>query len=170
MNTKPELSSLSEFQQRISKILERELQEYEKSDAMRQLIGFTDFTTLEGSDTDEKIQNLCNKAKNFYRYGNAIPNVAAVCVFPLFVKAAKTELRDSGVAVASVAGAFPSGQSPISVKLAEIHYAVDQGADEIDMVISRGLFLEGRHEEVFNEIAAIRKATKGVHLKVVRIA
>jgi len=167
MNIQPDSFSSSELQQRISKILDVELQEKEKSDALRQALGVIDLTTLEGSDTDERIQNLCSRARNFHTYGHGIPNIAAVCVYPVFVKLAKAELRNSGVAVASVAGAFPSGQSPISVKLAEIKYAVDQGAEEIDMVISRGLFLEGRHEQVFNEILAIRKATKGLYLKVI---
>ena len=167
MNLQPDSFSSSEIQQRISKILDITLQKNEKSDALRQLLGVIDLTTLEGTDTDERVLNLCKKAKSFHAYGFGIPDVAAVCVYPTFVKLAKTELRNSGVAVASVAGAFPAGQSPISVKLAEINYAVDQGAEEIDMVISRGLFLEGRHEEVFNEITAIRRATKGVHLKVI---
>lgn len=167
MNIKPYLYSSSELQHRISNILDVELQKNEKSDALRLLLSVIDLTTLEGSDTDEKVQSLCNKAKNFHKYGHGIPNVAAVCVYPTFVKLAKAELRNSGVAVASVAGAFPSGQSPISVKLAEIKYAIDQGAEEIDMVMSRGLFLAGRHEEVFNEIAAVRKAAKGIHLKVI---
>jgi deoxyribose-phosphate aldolase len=167
MNIQPDSSSSSELQQRINKILDVELQKNEKSDALRLLLSVIDLTTLEGSDTDERIQNLCFKAKNFHTDENGIPNVAAVCVYPTFVKLAKNELRNSGVAVASVAGAFPSGQSPISVKLAEINFAVDQGADEIDMVISRGLFLAGRHDEVFNEIVAIRKATRGIHLKVI---
>lgn len=167
MNIKPYLYSSSELQHRISNILDVELQKNEKSDALRLLLSVIDLTTLEGSDTDEKVQSLCNKAKNFHKYGHGIPNVAAVCVYPTFVKHAKAELRNSGVVVASVAGAFPSGQSPISVKLAEIKYAIDQGAEEIDMVMSRGLFLAGRHEEVFNEIAAVRKAAKGIHLKVI---
>lgn len=167
MNIKPYLYSSSELQHRISNILDVELQKNEKSDALRLLLSVIDLTTLEGSDTDEKIQGLCNKAKNFHKYGHGIPNLAAVCVYPTFVKLAKAELRNSGVAIASVAGAFPSGQSPISIKLAEIKYAIDQGAEEIDMVISRGLFLAGRHEEVFNEIASVRKAAKGIHLKVI---
>lgn len=167
MNIQPDSFSSSKLQQRIHKILDVEFQKNEKSDALRLLLSVIDLTTLEGSDTNERIQDLCIKAKNFHKFGHGISNVAAVCVYPTFVKLAKAELSNSGVVVASVAGAFPSGQSPISIKLAEIKYAVDQGAEEIDMVISRGLFLEGRHEEVFNEIAAIRKVTKGIHLKVI---
>lgn len=167
MIIKADSSFSSELALRISSIFDVEIQQHEKQEAFRQLLGVIDLTTLEGSDTDERIQNLCNKAKNFHAYGFGLPDVAAVCIYPSFVKIAKTELRGSGVAVASVAGAFPSGHSPISVKLAEINFAVQQGAGEIDMVISRGLFLEGRHQEVFNEIVAIRKATKGIHLKVI---
>lgn len=167
MIIKTDLSSSGELQQRISKIFLREFRQSEKSDALHLLLGSIDYTSLEGSDTDDSIHNLCSRAKKFHTNKEGMPNAAAVCIYPTFVKLAKADLRDSGVAVAAVAGAFPSGQMPISIKLAEINYATDQGAEEIDMVISRGLFLEGRHEEVFNEIAAIRKATQGVCLKVI---
>jgi len=167
MNIKTEASSLSELQQRISNITGIEIQKNDRLDALRQLLGVIDLTSLEGSDNTERIQNLCHKAKSFCSLGNGIPNVASVCVYPTFVKQAKAELRNSDVIVASVAGAFPSGQSPVSVKLAEINYAMQEGADEIDIVFSRGLFLEGRHEEVFNEIVTIRKASRGLPLKVI---
>jgi deoxyribose-phosphate aldolase len=167
MCIKTDSSSLPELQLRIDRISGIKLQENEMAEALRLMLGSVELTSLEGLDTNERIQNLCIRAKNYHSFGVGIPDVAAVCVYPTFVKLAKVELRNSEVVVASVAGAFPSGQSPISVKLDEIKFAADQGAGEIDMVISRGLFLEGRHEEVFNEIVTIRKATRGIQLKVI---
>lgn len=118
-----------------------------------------DLTTLEGSDTINKVQSLCSKAISLH--------TAAVCVYPVFVSTAKGCLQHSDVQVACVAGAFPAGQSPIEVKLAEVAYAVNEGADEIDMVISRGKFLEGRQKKVLNEIVAIRNLCAGQKLKVI---
>lgn len=124
-----------------------------------------DLTTLEGCDNDKTIEELCNKAKSLNKSG--LPDVAAVCVYPVFVKQAKVLLADTSVKVASVAGAFPSGQSPIEIKVQEVAYAVNEGADEIDMVISRGKFLQGDYIEVFDEINAIKAACNNAHLKVI---
>lgn len=135
--------------------------------AYRFILGSIDLTTLEGSDTRQAVVNLCRKAVEFKNEKRGIPSTAAVCVYPPFVSVAKEELRNSGIHVASVAGAFPAGQSPIEIKIAEIKYAIEQGADEIDMVISRGKFLEGNYQEVYDEIAAIRKVCANVHLKVI---
>jgi deoxyribose-phosphate aldolase len=96
-----------------------------------------------------------------------IPPTAAVCVYPTFVAQAKEILKGSNVKVAAVAGAFPAGQSPIEIKVAEVEYTVAQGADEIDMVISRGKFLEGNYQEVYDEIVAIKKACGKARLKVI---
>ena len=96
-----------------------------------------------------------------------LPTVAAVCVYPSMVKIAKKEVRDSGVKVASVSTAFPSGQAPMDVKLRDTRFAVDEGADEIDMVISRGRFLSGDYNFVFDEIAAIKEACGSARLKVI---
>ncbi len=133
----------------------------------REILSFVDLTTLEGSDTTERVSKLCNKAYTLANKTKKIPQVAAVCVYPPFVKQCKAALNGKNINVASVAGAFPSGQSPLPVKLKEIEFAVEEGADEIDMVISRGKFLEGDHQTVFNEIAAIRAVCKNVHLKVI---
>ena len=133
----------------------------------REILSFVDLTTLEGSDTSERVSNLCSKAFSLLDCKRNIPNVAAVCVYPPFVKQCKTELKGKNINVASVAGAFPSGQSPIHVKLEEIRYAVSEGADEIDMVISRGKFLEGSYKIVYDEIAAIKEVCKDTHLKVI---
>ncbi|HNW98635.1 MAG TPA: deoxyribose-phosphate aldolase [Bacteroidales bacterium] len=151
----------------VKNILSKPLENYSSKEACKFALSIIDLTTLEGSDTDKKVIDLCTKAKSFCEKGKDIPNVAAVCVYPPFVKIAKQQLKETNINVASVAGAFPSGQSPIEVKLAEIKYAIDEGADEIDMVISRGKFLEGKYDEVSDEIFKIKKVCGNVHLKVI---
>ncbi len=148
-----------EIQKRIDQITHQELSNEEKKEIYRQILAMIDLTTLDGSDNNQKINSLCKQAKKM--------KTAAVCVYPPFVAYAKELLKETQIKVASVAGAFPSGQSPIEVKLAEISYAIEQGAHEIDMVISRGKFLEGNYQTVFNEIADIRAVCKEVHLKVI---
>jgi len=152
--------------ERIQEILECP-SEYFKSrqEAMRFALSILDLTTLEGKDTTSTIDHICNKAKGFEIMG--LPNVAAVCVYPVFVRQVKKLLSHTGILTASVAGAFPSGQSPLHIKLSEIQYAIDEGTDEIDMVISRGKFLQGDYIEVFDEINSIRGICKNVHLKVI---
>jgi deoxyribose-phosphate aldolase len=135
---------------------------YEK---LRQVMGFLDLTTLEGTDNPARIEQLCRKALSFA--GQGLPLPAAVCVYPPFVRQAKNLLSGTPVKVASVAGAFPSGQLPLHLKVAEVRYAVEEGADEIDMVISRGTFLAGGVEEVGDEIRSIREACRDAHLKVI---
>lgn len=151
-------------------IWETEQTKFSKSDeqaALKTILSCIDLTTLEGADTNDKVTELCIKAKSVYKTGEGFPNVAAVCFYPTFAKLAKQTLINSEIQVACVAGAFPSGQSPIEVKYAEVKYAVEQGADEIDMVISRGKFLEGKYQTVFDEIAAIKSACGNAHLKVI---
>lgn len=128
-------------------------------------LSILDLTTLEGSDSGSTIEALCSKALSFSQMG--LPDVAAVCVYPVFVRQAKSLLLNSKIKVASVAGAFPAGQSPIHIKLSEIKYAIEEGADEIDMVISRGKFLQGDYIEVYDEIHAINELCGDVHLKVI---
>ena len=156
-----------EIKTRINKSLNQKISATEKIEIYHQILGMIDLTTLEGSDNNEKITMLCEMAQSFHLAGKNIPDVAAVCVYPPFVALAKSQLTGTDIKVASVAGAFPSGQSPIKVKLAEISYTIEQGADEIDMVISRGKFLEGDYQTVYDEIAAIREICKDVHLKVI---
>lgn len=131
------------------------------------ILGVIDLTTLEGTDTDKRIEELCSQASSFSARRDGLPDVAAVCVYPPFIALARKLLEGSDIRVAAVAGAFPSGQSPLFVKMTEVRYAVDEGAQEIDMVISRGKFLEGEYSFVFDEIAAIREACKDAHLKVI---
>lgn len=139
----------------------------EELEMCKTLLGCVDLTTLEGSDTTEKVQKLCDTSLSFRDEEKGIPSTASVCVYSPFVSVAKERLKGSDVHVASVAGGFPAGQLPINLKVAEVQYAVAQGADEIDMVISRGAFLEGRYQQVYDEILAIRRACPRQKLKVI---
>lgn len=159
--------NLSEVESRIQSILEKGKLNLDFQQAYRHILSFIDLTTLEGADTQEKAAELARKACNYQSTARNISNVAAVCVYPTLVKTVKENLSDSNIGVASVAGAFPSGQSPIEIKVAEVKYAVAEGADDIDMVISRGKFLEGKYEEVQAEVRAIKEACGKAHLKVI---
>ncbi len=134
--------------------------------AVEDILGFIDLTTLEGTDNTARIEELCRQALSFRKLANG-KTVAAVCVYAPFVKTAKDVLIRTGVQVATVACAFPSGQLPIHLKLAEVKYAVDQGADEIDMVISRGTFLAGDYDAIRDEVAQVKTACGVAHLKVI---
>src|SRR3954464_680574 len=126
-----------------------------------------DLMTLEGADTPGKVAALCSKAVRPDPTDKNIPPEGAVCVYPNLVPVAVERLRGSGVKVASVATAFPSGQSPLEAKLDEVRWVVEQGADEIDMVIDRGAFLSGRYAKVFDEIVKVKEACGDAHLKVI---
>ena len=142
-----------------------------KSQAKRQGLGMVlsmiDLTTLEGMDTEGKVKQLCYKAQHLHDSIDGLPNVAAVCVYPNFVGLAKRSLAGSGIKVASVATAFPSGNSSLEIKLADVSMAVSEGADEIDMVISRGRFHRGDYNFVFDEIAAVKAACGESRLKTI---
>jgi deoxyribose-phosphate aldolase len=126
-----------------------------------------DLTTLEGADTPGKVRGMCAKALRPDPADPAVPPVAAVCVYPDLVTVARTALAGSGVAIASVATAFPSGRASLAVKLADVRDAVQAGADEVDMVIDRGAFLSGRYGQVYEEVRAVREACGPAHLKVI---
>ena len=126
-----------------------------------------DLTTLEGADTPGKVTALCSKALRPDPVDAGVPSVAAVCVYPNLVPTACACLEGSTVKVASVATAFPSGQAPLEVKLADVAAAVEIGADEVDMVIDRGAFLSGRYAKVYDEIVAVKQACGDAHLKVI---
>jgi len=135
-------------------------------------VRMVDLTTLEGQDTHGKVRALSAKAMRPDPADPTCPRVAAVCVYPDMVATAKETLGDSGVHVAAVATAFPSGRAARDIKLADTQDAVEAGADEIDMVIDRGAFLSGRYLEVFEEIVAVREACvrpdgTAAHLKVI---
>ena len=139
----------------------------DKREALRRVFTCIDNTTLEGSDTHEKVAALCRKSIELQDSELGIEHVAAVCVYPVFVRQASDLLRGSGIKVASVAGAFPAGQSPLSVKLSEVQYALEAGADEIDMVISRGSLIEGDFEKVRDEVSAIKQLCGNHTLKAI---
>ena len=157
----------AQLKQRLQTLMSKPLRAMDEQEAYRFILGSIDLKTLEGSDNKAVVESLCRKAIGFRNEKRRIPSTAAVCVYPPFVKQAKTVLQGTDIRVASVAGAFPAGQSPIEIKVAEIKYAIQQGADEIDMVISRGKFLEGNLQEVFDEIRIIREVCKDVTLKVI---
>jgi deoxyribose-phosphate aldolase len=138
-----------------------------KEYALDLAIRMVDLTTLEGADTPGKVRALANKAMRPDPADPSCPQVAAVCVYPDLVAVAKETLGNSGVKVAAVATAFPSGRAAMDIKLADTRDAVEAGADEIDMVIDRGAFLAGHYLSVFEEIAQTRAACGDAHLKVI---
>jgi deoxyribose-phosphate aldolase len=152
---------------RVATLSTRSIKTTAKSWAIDLAISMIDLTTLEGADTPGKVRALCAKAMRPDPAESSVPRVAAVCVYPDLVPVAVEELRGSGVKVASVATAFPSGRASMPVKIQDTKDAVAAGADEIDMVIDRGAFLSGRYLEVFEEIVAIKEACGDAHLKVI---
>jgi deoxyribose-phosphate aldolase len=152
---------------RAGELAKRSIKKDAKLFALDLAIRVMDLTTLEGSDTPGKVAALCSKAIRPDPTDPSIPSCAAVCVYPNLVPVAKERLARTQVKVASVATAFPSGQSPLDVKLRETEEAAAMGADEIDMVIDRGAFLSGRYAKVFDEIVRVKEACGEAHLKVI---
>jgi deoxyribose-phosphate aldolase len=156
------------IEERVARITARSIKKESKMQGLLMALNMIDLTTLEGADTEEKVKQLCFKAHHLHDEIPGLPTTAAVCVYPNFVKLAVNELKGTGVKVASVATAFPSGQSSAEIKLLDTKMAVDNGADEVDMVISRGKFHSGEYNFVFDEIAMIKEACgKNVRLKVI---
>jgi deoxyribose-phosphate aldolase len=153
--------------ERVSRLNSRSIKKDSKIAGLKLSLSMIDHTTLEGKDSKGKVEQLCSKAKMPYAPMPDLPNVAAVCVYPTMISIAKKALKNSTVKVASVATAFPSGMSALNIKLDETRYAVEQGADEIDMVISRGEFLKENYSYIFDEIAAVKEACGDAHLKVI---
>ncbi|MBO9523782.1 MAG: deoxyribose-phosphate aldolase [Nocardioidaceae bacterium] len=154
-------------EQRVATLGTRSIKTTAKQQAIDLAIRMVDLTTLEGNDTPGKVRTLAAKAQRPDPTDPTCPATAAVCVYPDMVGIAKQALGSSGVKVAAVATAFPSGRAAMDVKLADTRDAVEAGADEIDMVIDRGAFLSGRYLEVFEEIVAVREACGSAHLKVI---
>jgi deoxyribose-phosphate aldolase len=152
---------------RAGELAKRSIKREAKLFALELAIRMTDLTTLEGADTPGKVAALASKALRPDPSDPSIPSVAALCVYPNLVPVAKQRLAGTGVNVASVATAFPSGQSPTRIKVDDAREALELGADEIDMVIDRGAFLSGRYAKVFDEIVQVKEATSGAHLKVI---
>jgi deoxyribose-phosphate aldolase len=153
-------------EERAAALGKRSLKKSAKVAGLKLAVSMMDLTTLEGKDSEGKVRQMCQKAVHPHERAD-IPSCAAVCVYPKWVPTAKDALRGSTVKVASVATAFPSGLSALSVKLDDVRRAVDFGADEIDMVIDRGTMLMGDHAAVFDEIAATKEASGPAHLKVI---
>lgn len=155
------------LEERARRFQTRSIKKSMKVQGLNTVLSMIDLTTLEGKDTPGKVRQLCYKGRHLHDSYPGLPSVAAVCVYPTFVKIARESLGDSGINVAAVATYFPSGQSSLDVKIADTKFAVDEGADEIDMVISRGKFLSGEYNYVFDEIAAVKEACGNAHLKVI---
>jgi deoxyribose-phosphate aldolase len=154
-------------EERVSRFQKRSIKNESKAQALRLALNMIDLTTLEGKDTPGKVKQMCFKAAHLHDTYPGLPTVAAVCVYPSMVSTAKKAVEGTGIKVASVSTAFPSGQAPMDIKLTDTKFAVDSGADEIDMVISRGKFLSGDYNFVFDEIAAIKEACGKARLKVI---
>ncbi len=155
------------IEERVAKYTTRSIKKNAKLWGLKTAVSMVDLTTLEGKDTPGKVASLCQKALRPHD-DPAVPQVAAVCVYPAMVRHARRALgEDTAVRIASVATAFPSGQAPLRTRLAEVKAAVADGADEIDMVINRGAFLAGEFGEVQDEISAVLSACGGATLKVI---
>ena len=165
----PRIGSIDQVavEARAAELGKRSIKKDAKLFALELAIRCMDLTTLEGADTPGKVAALCSKAVRPDPTDPNIPSVAAICVYPNLVPTAVERLRGTGVKVASVATAFPSGQSPLEPKLEETRWVVEQGADEVDMVIDRGAFLSGRYAKVYDEIVRVKEACGDVHLKVI---
>jgi len=165
----PRIGSIDQVavEERAASLAKRSIKKEAKVFALELAVRMTDLTTLEGSDTAGKVAALASKAVRPDPSDASVPSVAALCVYPNMVPTAVERLRDSGVKVASVATAFPSGQSPLEVKLEEVRWVVEHGADEVDMVIDRGAFLAGRYAKVYDEIVRVKEACGEAHLKVI---
>src|ERR687888_2481905 len=159
----PRIGSVDQVavEERAATLGKRSIKREAKLWALDLAIRTIDLTTLEGADTPGKVAALCSKAIRPDPTDARVPSVAALCVYPNLVPTAVERVRDTGVKVASVATAFPSGQSPLDVKVEEVRWVVEQGADEVDMVIDRGAFLAGRYAKVYDEIVRLREASDG---------
>ncbi len=153
--------------ERCARFRSRSIKQETKLSALKLALSMIDLTTLEGKDTPGKVRQMCAKAMRPYPSMPELPTVAAVCVYPNLVRVAKEALAGMRIQVASVATAFPSGMAEMKTRLADTRYAVKEGADEIDMVISRGRFLAGDYRGVYDEIVATKEACGEAHLKVI---
>src|SRR6202050_1652760 len=153
---------------RAAMLASRSIKTTAKRLALDLAISMIDLTTLEGQDTPGKVRAMCAKARHPDPTDPSVPMVAAVCVYPDLAQVAAAEVKGTGIHVASVATAFPSGRASLEVKLADVRSAIAAGADEVDMVIDRGAFLTGEYQLVFDEIAAVHEVCEGkAHLKVI---
>ncbi len=155
------------LEERAATLGRRSIKAESKQQGLRLALSMVDLTTLEGRDTPGKVEALCRKAVRPLESDATIPSVAAVCVYSTLVPVARRALEGSKVRVASVAAAFPSGQSPLAIRLAEVRRAAELGADEIDVVLNRNAFLAGEVTRVHDEVAAMKEAGGAAVLKVI---
>ena len=154
-------------EERVAKLGTRSIKTTAKAEGIDLAIRMIDLTTLEGMDTKGKVKSLCAKAKRPDPLDSTVPSVAAVCVYSDLVGIAKENLIGTNIKVAAVATGFPSGRVSLAAKLQDTADAVSQGADEIDMVIDRGAFHEGRFLDIYDQIQSIKRACQAAHLKVI---
>ncbi len=154
-------------QERVARLFSRSIKKESKIHALKTVLSMIDLTTLEGKDSPGKVKQLCYKAAHLHDQFPDLPTVAAICVYPTMVPIAKKVLEKTDINIAAVATAFPSGMTSLDYKLDEVKMVVDAGADEVDMVISRGKFLRGEYEYVADEIAQVKVACGTAHLKVI---
>ena len=153
--------------ERVNRLFSRSIKKESKLAALKTVLSMLDLTTLEGKDSPGKVKQLCYKAVHLHDKFLNIPSVAAVCVYPNLVNVAKESLIGTSIKVASVATGFPSGMSSLKEKLTEVKKVIQEGADEVDMVISRGEFLRGNYDFVCEEIRGVKEACGEIHLKVI---
>ena len=153
--------------ERVDSLATRSIKKESKLEALNMIVSMCDLTTLEGEDTEGKVSQMVAKAIIPNPNDLDIKNVAAVCVYPSLVSIAKEKIGNSSVKVAAVSSYFPSGQVPMESKLLDTKYAIDSGADEIDIVINRKAFLEGDYRKVYDEILALKEVCGDVHLKTI---
>ena len=154
-------------EQRAAGLATRSIKKASKVAAIDLAISMVDLTTLEGSDTPGKVRSLAAKARRPDPLHPDTPHVAALCIYPDMAAVAVDALTGSGVGIASVATAFPTGRTSLAVRLADTEVAVKAGATEIDMVIDRGAFLSGHYGKVYEDIVAVKGACGGARLKVI---
>ncbi|MEN8224450.1 MAG: deoxyribose-phosphate aldolase [Bacteroidota bacterium] len=159
--------SESDIYERVQKAISRDLNGEHRKKALQCIMASVDLTSLEATDTESKIAFLCEQARSFSIRNADAPDVAAVCVYPPFASLVRSLLHETDIKTACVATAFPSGQAPLHVKLMEVSYVIDEGAEEVDMVINRGKFLDEKYEEVADEIRAVKTACGDACLKVI---
>jgi deoxyribose-phosphate aldolase len=157
---------MENIKREISKITDN-IDNWLNKEALIKYIGLIDLTSLNSADTSSKILGLVEKVNNFNTAFPKYPSVAAMCVYPNFTKLLKSNLKAKNVKIAVVAGAFPSSQSFKEVKIAECKMAVENGADEVDIVLALNKFLDKRYEETKSEIRDIKAVIGDKHLKVI---
>lgn len=169
MNYHPQIHPIDQVGvgERASRLFSRSIKKESKIRALKLALSMIDLTTLEGKDSLGKVRQLCYKASHLHDQFSNLPQVAAVCMYPNMVEVAKKALKSSSIKIAAVATAFPSGMATLEAKLNEVKSVVDAGVDEVDMVISRGRFLQGDYSYVFDEVAKVKNTCGQAHLKVI---